>query len=151
MGRQHDFSRSACGPLPPPRLCTLEALPKRETRRELPPPLLVLHGTLRHHEFGQSREADHAKVLINYNCDPRDLVAGSVRETYARVRDYIGHVHLHDLEADFPYLELFGLLQADGYEGYCSLEVDCRGGDPEKVMALYGALWRAQVALAAGL
>jgi sugar phosphate isomerase/epimerase len=93
--------------------------------------------------------ADSPSAALNYNCDKRDLVAGSVKETYARIRGLFEHVHMHDLEEAYPYVELFRLLQQDGYEGYCSLEVGYRGGDPEKVMALYAALWRAQVALAA--
>lgn len=112
-----------------------------------------MHGQFNYWKYalGVVEQADHPNAAINYNCDRRDLVGGSLRETFTRVHEYIEHVHLHDLEADFPYVELFGFLQEDGYEGYCSLEVDYRGGDPEKVMALYGELWRAQVALAAGL
>ncbi len=109
-----------------------------------------MHGqfNLWQYAVGVVETADAASAALNYNCDRRDLVAGSVRETYARVRDLIGHVHMHDLEEAFPYVELFRLLQEDEYEGFCSLEVGYRGGDPEKVMALYAALWRAQVALA---
>ncbi len=113
---------------------------------------LEMHGqfNLWKYAVGVVEHADHPNAALNYNSDTRDLVAGSVGVTYSRVRDHIEHVHLHDLESDFPYVELFRLLQEDGYEGFTSLEVDYRGGDPEKVMALYGELWRAQVALAAG-
>jgi sugar phosphate isomerase/epimerase len=94
--------------------------------------------------------ADDPSAALNYNCDKRDLVGGSIAETYSRIRGLVEHVHMHDLEESFPYVDLFRLLQEDGYQGYCSLEVGYRGGDPEKVMALYAALWRAQVALARG-
>ena len=113
--------------------------------------LLEMHGqfNLWKYALGVVEHADHPSAALNYNSDRRDLVGGSVRETYSRVREHIRHVHLHDLEAPYPYVELFELLQQDGYEGYCSLEVDYRGGDPEKVMALYAELWRTQAALAA--
>ena len=114
--------------------------------------LLEMHGQFNFWKYalGVVEHADHPNAALNYNSVPHDLVGGSLRETYSRVRDYLRHVHLHDLETSFPYVQLFQLLQDDGYEGYCSLEVDYRGGDPEKVMALYASLWRAQVALAAG-
>ena len=35
----------------------------------------------------------------------------------------IGHVHMHDFVNGFPYAELFGLLQRDGYDGYLSSEI----------------------------
>jgi sugar phosphate isomerase/epimerase len=110
-----------------------------------------MHGqfNLWKYAMGVIDHAEHPDAVLNYNSDPRDLVAGSIRDTYSRVSRYIGHVHLHDLEASYPYVELFQLLQEDDYDGYCSLEVGYQGGDPEKVMALSAALWRAQVALAA--
>jgi sugar phosphate isomerase/epimerase len=112
--------------------------------------LFEMHGqfNLWKYALGAVDQANHPNAALNYNCDPRDLVAGSVRETYSRIRGRFEHVHMHDLEDQrFPYLELFRLLQQDEYEGYCSLEVNYEGGDPEKVMSLYGALWRTQVAL----
>lgn len=111
---------------------------------------LEMHGqfNLWKYSLGVIQATDHPSAVLNYNSDPRDLVAGSVRETYSRVRDYLGHVHLHDLEEPYPYVELFQLLQEDEYEGFTSLEIGYRGGDPEKVIAIYGALWRAQVELA---
>jgi sugar phosphate isomerase/epimerase len=116
--------------------------------------LFEMHGQFNSWKYalGVVDHADHPNASINYNCDPRDLVAGSVRETYSRIRNRFRHVHMHDLEARtgewaFPYVEFFHLLQRDGYEGYCSLEVNYLGADPEMVMSLYAALWRAQVAL----
>ena len=118
--------------------------------------LFEMHGqfNLWKYALGVVDCANHPNAALNYNCDPRDLVAGSVKETYSRIRGRFRHVHMHDLEnpageRPFPYVELFGLLQGDGYEDYCSLEVNYMGGDPEMAMWLYAALWRAQLALAA--
>ena len=42
-----------------------------------------------------------------YNLDDRDMDEnGSVRETYERVKSWIRHVHLHELESGYPYQEL---------------------------------------------
>jgi sugar phosphate isomerase/epimerase len=68
--------------------------------------------------------ADHPRVALVYNSDPRDLVDGSLQATYERVRPWIRHVHLHELGNGFPYQELFALLQADGYTGYLSTELE---------------------------
>jgi len=108
--------------------------------------LLEMHGQFYYWEYALNAVliADHPNIAINYNCDKRDLVNGSVSDTYEHVKKYIRHVHMHDLEdTGFPYVELFQLLKNNGYQGFTSLELGYRGGDPEKVIALYAALYRA--------
>jgi len=115
--------------------------------------LFEMHGQFNFwgYALGVVRHANHPKVGLTYNCVSHDLVGGTISETYSRIRHHVRHVHMHDLEAAYPYLELFRLLRQNGYEAYCSLEVDYQGGDPEKVMALYAVLWRTQLALAAAM
>jgi sugar phosphate isomerase/epimerase len=111
--------------------------------------LLEMHGQFYYWEYclGAVQIADHPQVAINYNCDQRDLVDGSVAFTFGQVKDYVRHVHLHDLENPrFPYKELFGILQEIGYGGFCSLEEGYRDGGEVKVIALYAALYRELVA-----
>ena len=113
--------------------------------------LLEMHGQFYYWEYclGAVQVAGHPNVAINYNCDLRDLVDGSVAYTYGQVVDQVRHVHLHDLENPaFPYTELFGLLKASGYDGFCSLEEGYREGGEAKVIAVYAALFRALWALA---
>ena len=113
--------------------------------------LLEMHGQFYYWEYslGAVQIAGHPNVAINYNCDLRDLVDGSVAYTYGQVKDQVRHVHMHDLENPaFPYTELFGLLKASGYDGFCSLEEGYREGGEAKVIALYAALFRALWALA---
>ncbi|NUQ01272.1 MAG: sugar phosphate isomerase/epimerase [Armatimonadetes bacterium] len=87
--------------------------------------------------------AEHPAVGIVYNCDPRDVVGGSVSETLSRVVDYVNHVHMHDLsDADYPYREFLGLMKELGYSGYLSAEIG-ESADAERVLAYYGALYRA--------
>ena len=108
--------------------------------------LLEMHGEFYYweHALRAVEIADHRNVAINYNCDRRDLVNGSVAETYGRVKHQIRHVHMHDLaDGQFPYVELFQLLKDDGYQGFMSLEQGYKGGDPDTVIGLYAALYRA--------
>jgi len=107
--------------------------------------LLEMHGEFYYWEYclGAVRAADHPNVAINYNCDLRDLVDGSLAFTVDQVKDYVRHVHLHELEDPrFPYKELFRLLKGMGYTGFCSLEEDHREGGEKRVIALYAALYR---------
>jgi sugar phosphate isomerase/epimerase len=113
--------------------------------------LLEMHGEFYYWEYclGAVQVADHPNVAINYNCDPRDLVDGSVAFTFDQVKDHVRHVHLHELEnPGFPYKELFGLLKGIKYDRFCSLEETYREGGEHKVIALYAALYRELVAQA---
>jgi len=86
-------------------------------------------------------------VGLLYNCDNRDLCGPSMRETFSRVRQYIRHVHLHDLDSGYPYLQLFEELYKMDYEGYVSGEI--RGSsDPERVLSLYAIAVRNFIELA---
>jgi sugar phosphate isomerase/epimerase len=107
--------------------------------------LLEMHGQFYYWEYclGAVKLADHPNVAINYNCDLKDLVDGSVAFTFSQVKDQVRHVHMHDLEnPGFPYKELFGLLKEMNYSGFCSLEEGYRAGGEKKVIALYAALYR---------
>ena len=116
--------------------------------------LLEMHGQFNFWKFalGAVRHAGHPSVGLVYNCDHRDLVAGSVAPTYSHVRRHIRHVHMHDFErgapAYFPYKELFRLLHRDGYPGYLSAELS-PSADPDGVLALYALLAREWLAQAA--
>ncbi|NPV09991.1 MAG: sugar phosphate isomerase/epimerase [Anaerolineae bacterium] len=111
--------------------------------------LLEMHGQFNYWGFSRTAVeiADHPNVGLVYNCDPRDLVAGSVEATYSRVREWIRHVHMHAFVGPFPYPELFDLLQADGYEGYCSSEVDQEVPTVEHFLGMYANLFRAWAGL----
>jgi sugar phosphate isomerase/epimerase len=89
--------------------------------------------------------AAHPNVGIVHNCDPREMYWGPISEHYTPVRRYLRHIHMHDLESEYPYKSFFGMLKRDGYGGFMSLE--CSGTqDPKRVIGLYAALWREMVA-----
>jgi sugar phosphate isomerase/epimerase len=108
--------------------------------------LLEMHGQFNYWGFSRAAVelADHARIGLVYNADPRDVVAGSVASTYSQVRTHIRHVHLHSLTDGYPYPELLGLLAADGYTGYLSSEVEGKS-DPtrEQYFAMYATVLRA--------
>jgi len=113
--------------------------------------MLEMHGQFNYWHFAMTavEHADHPQVSILYNCDNRDLVGGSVASTYNRVAHLIGHVHMHDFVNGFPYAELFGLLQRDGYDGYLSSEIGKTDPSHEDYFLMYAQLFRAWNALAA--
>ncbi|MCE5215444.1 sugar phosphate isomerase/epimerase [bacterium] len=89
--------------------------------------------------------ADHPRVGIVHNCDPREMKFGTISEFYTPVRKHLRHFHMHDLESDYPYKALFGMLKRDGYGGFMSLECGA-STDPVRVIGLYARLWREMVA-----
>ena len=107
--------------------------------------LLEMHGQFNYWGFARAAVeiAAHPRVAITYNCDPRDVVAGSVAATYSQVRRWVRHVHMHEFGGVYPYPELCGLLKADGYDGYLSSEVDASEATTESFLRMYAALFRA--------
>jgi len=107
--------------------------------------LMEMHGQFNH--WGLAREAmrraDHPRVGLIYNSDPRDVMAGSIAATYERVRPWIRHVHITEFSGAFPFPELFELLNADGYTGYLAAEISHETPTPEEYLATYAALFRA--------
>jgi len=93
--------------------------------------------------------AGEPNLSLIYNCDGRDVEDGSIEQVWLHVAPYVKHVHLHDLTDEFPYLELFRLLQESGYQGYTSAELP-DSPDAERVLKYYSALWEAYVTGACG-
>jgi len=106
--------------------------------------LLEMHGQFNYWGFARRAVeiANHPRVALVYNSDARDLVAGSVAATYGQVRGWIRHVHMHEFVGPFPYPELFALLEADGYSGYFSSEVE-EEPSAEHLLGTYANLFRA--------
>lgn len=88
-------------------------------------------------------------ICLIYNCNPQDVdESGSVAGSYRAVAERVGHVHMHDLaDPEFPYLELLTMLAEDGFDGWCSAELQ-DSPDRERVLRFYVALWDAYMKLA---
>jgi sugar phosphate isomerase/epimerase len=72
--------------------------------------------------------------------------AESIKPLYDLVGEHFTGVHTHRMETLEHlgyYRELFHLLQKDGYQGYVANECAYNGPDPEKVLNMYTALFRA--------
>ena len=75
--------------------------------------------------------------------------AGCIEPLFSRIAPHITAVHTHqaeDVETFELYRQMFEWLKQIGFEGYISNECAYRGPDPEKVLALYVALFKAFVA-----
>jgi sugar phosphate isomerase/epimerase len=86
--------------------------------------------------------ATHPHVAVCWNCNPIDVVDGSMTANFKLIEDRLGHtVHIHDLfDTKYPYREFFSLLRSVGYDGYCLSESPATS-DPLRVMNYYRALW----------
>ena len=72
--------------------------------------------------------------------------AESMEPLYDMIAEYITMIHTHQMDdpKQFGYYkEMFDLLKEDGYNGYISYEGAYVGPDPEKVLNLYTALFKA--------
>ena len=67
---------------------------------------------------------------------------GSVKSAFDLLKDKFGAtVHIHDLyDPEYPYRELFALLKAMNYRGWCLSESPATT-DTLRVMKYYKALW----------
>ena len=86
--------------------------------------------------------ADHPSVRLCWNCNPGEVVEGSIAEPFELLKETLANViHIHDLyDPKYPYQELFGLLQQNDYHGWCLSESPATE-DPIKVMHYYRALF----------
>jgi len=105
--------------------------------------LLEMHGQFNYWGFalGALKASEVQDAGLIYNCDLRDLVGGSITQTYSMVREKIKHVHIHEFYSGFPYPEFFQLLKNDGYNGFMSAEISA-STDPERVLAYYAAMYK---------
>ena len=105
--------------------------------------LLEMHGQFNYWGFalGALKASGIPDAGLIYNCDMKDIVGGSIAQTYSMVRGKIRHVHIHDFISGYPYPEFYQLLKNDGYSGFMSAEMEA-SSDPEKVLAYFTAMHR---------
>lgn len=91
--------------------------------------------------------AGHRLATLVWNSDEVDVQNGSVRAAFEMVGEKIGLCHITELwNPKYPYSELFGLLQKQGYTGYCLAEIPT-SAEPDRLMEYYRALFEAQARL----
>ena len=86
--------------------------------------------------------ANHPRVTVCWNSNPGETIDGSLKTHFHRLAARLGDVvHIHDLyDQRYPYRELFSLLTAQGYKGWCLSESPATS-DPLRVMRYYRALF----------
>lgn len=88
------------------------------------------------------KAANHPNVGAVWNSNETDVANGSIRESFALLKPWIRHVHIHELAGtSYPYAELFKLLREAGYRGYTMAECP-QSKEPERFLPYYAALWR---------
>ena len=90
--------------------------------------------------------ADHPGVVVCWNCNAADLDGEGLAHNFGLVADRIGTIHVHDLVSEYPWLELFGLLNKSGFQGWHLLEEGKQTSDPVRVMKYYRMLWDRMIA-----
>jgi sugar phosphate isomerase/epimerase len=90
--------------------------------------------------------AGHDHVYVCWNSNSVDVKDGSIAADFFLVRDKIRLVHMNELSqtayGQYPYRELFRLLDQSGYNGYCCAEIQA-SAEPERLMRYYKALFEA--------
>ncbi|MFA0758429.1 MAG: hypothetical protein KEFWMYNX_000546 [Candidatus Fervidibacter sp.] len=86
--------------------------------------------------------ANHPQVGVCWNSNREDIVDGSVKANFERVRKWVRHAHINELwREDYPWRELFGLLRDANYEGWTMAEIP-ESADAVRLLRYYRALWR---------
>lgn len=81
-----------------------------------------------------------------FNSQFRGCESGSIEPLFSRIAPHITAVHTHKVETPETfelYRQMFQWLNRIGFTGYISNECAYTGPDPEKVLALYVALFKA--------
>jgi sugar phosphate isomerase/epimerase len=77
----------------------------------------------------------HPAVGITWNSNDSDVAGGSVKDAFALLRPFIRCCHITDLWNDYPWTELFGLLEDSGFDGFTLCEF------PGTVPSAEGTAW----------
>ncbi|MBI1930375.1 sugar phosphate isomerase/epimerase [Candidatus Poribacteria bacterium] len=84
---------------------------------------------------------DPDNVFVCWNSNQGEVENGSIKNNFNRVKDWIQLVHINELyRKQYPWRELFTLLNASGYNGYCLAEIP-GSSDALRVMNYYRTLW----------
>jgi sugar phosphate isomerase/epimerase len=87
--------------------------------------------------------ADHSNAYVCWNCNPGEVVDGSVKESFDLLKDKIGLVHMGELHnPEYPWREFFALLKTRNYAGYMLAEIPL-SPEPDRLLRYYKALWEA--------
>jgi sugar phosphate isomerase/epimerase len=105
---------------------------------------ICVHGTKTNQPSVIKRILDYSKsphVYVNWNCNLEDTQEKGFEYNFNLLKDRLKGVHLHELVDDtYPYRQLFKLLAAMNYKGYCNAEID-PNDDPVRFLKYYKSLF----------
>ena len=81
-------------------------------------------------------------VYVNWNCDMKDMEGQGLEYNFNSIKDRIRSLHIHELWDEYPYRQLFSLLSANNFTGYCNAEIS-GNDDPVRFMKYYRGLFLA--------
>jgi sugar phosphate isomerase/epimerase len=81
-------------------------------------------------------------VFVNWNCDMKDMEGQGLEYNFNSIKDRIRSLHMHELWDAYPYRQLFSLLAANNFTGYCNAEIS-GNPDPVRFMRYYRGLFLA--------
>ena len=81
-------------------------------------------------------------VYVNWNCDKKDVEGEGLEYNFNSIKDRIRSLHMHELWDDYPYRQLFSLLAANNFTGYCNAEIS-GNPDPVRFLKYYRGLFLA--------
>jgi len=87
------------------------------------------------------RATRHDAVGLCWNSNPTDVVNGSVRKSWDLLRPWVKNAHINELSNEYPWRELFTLMQKSGYERYTLCEA-AESKEPERFLRYYRSLWK---------
>jgi sugar phosphate isomerase/epimerase len=89
--------------------------------------------------------ANHPAVGVTWNSNATDVKDGSVKENFELLRPKVYCCHINELTSDYPYRELFALLNATGYDRFTLNECKHMNTDDvedtTRFLRFYKALW----------
>ena len=105
---------------------------------------LEVHGqdsNLPHRIRRMMQVANHPQVGICWNSNREDVDNGSVQKSFEMLKPWLRSAHVNELWIkEYPWRELFGLMQQAGYNRYCLAEI-AESSDAVRLLHYYRALW----------
>ena len=87
--------------------------------------------------------ADHPNLYVCWNSNKQDVdETGSVKENFNMLKDRVEICHINELSSDYPWVQLFSMLQKAGFRGFCMAEAPA-SQETERYMQNYKALFNA--------
>jgi hypothetical protein len=90
-------------------------------------------------------QCPHPRIGVCWNSNGQDVLNGSVKTYFDLLKKDIKSCHINDLwNENYPYRELFGLLQQSGYDRFTLCEVGkaINADSGVAFMQCYRGLWK---------